>query len=674
MSASAVTRLFADSCAAFVVFGDENGIKEELATLGRSDDVPYAAVWAVDATRHTTKRIGELGAAGARAELTSASADLVVVRESERLVVTAPVRDPDSKLVGEAIATFSLARENATIRDTRRRTLLASAAIAAGITALLLGLARMLIVRPLAKLVVAANRIERGDSSEIEVRSNDEIGRLAAAFRSMANAIHHREHRINQRNRDMRRVLDNVEEGLLTLDAEGRVCAERSRVVDEWFGSPQKDAFFWNYIEHADGDAPEFFRLGWTAIQEDILPLELCLHQLPKLLAVGERKLELGYRPILEDNRFGGLLVIVTDVTARLARERSELVQLDTLNMVRHILSDRTAFDEFCQEAGALVAAIEHSDGVPAAELKRNIHTLKGNCAIYEIESVARFCHEMEGELEIAVTELPSARKKELAAVWSNVEQIRSQFSAADGIAVDVDEYESLLRDLARGVGRDVLAARIAAWRLEPVAKRMELLSRQIDQLAHRLGKGDVQVLVEPSRLRLPGHKWAPFWAAFTHVIRNAVDHGIETPEERKSTGKPQPPAVKLWVTQEDRAVVVGIHDDGRGIDWEEIGARAEELGLPHETSTDLRSALFANGVSSRKEVSATSGRGVGLAAILHVVRDLGGRIDVQSQKGSGTTFRFFLPDSMLVDEGHVVRRLSTEPPPADRLRVLAES
>ncbi len=95
----------------------------------------------------------------------------------------------------------------------------------------------------------------------------------------------------------------------------------------------------------------------------------------------------------------------------------------------------------------------------------------------------------------------------------------------------------------------------------------------------------------------------------------------------------------------------MSISDDGRGVDWAAIARRAEALGLPHGTRQQLEEALFADGVSSRAEVTHTSGRGVGLGAVRAVVRQLGGSIEVATELGQGTTFRFVFPEALLFDE-----------------------
>jgi chemotaxis protein histidine kinase CheA len=98
--------------------------------------------------------------------------------------------------------------------------------------------------------------------------------------------------------------------------------------------------------------------------------------------------------------------------------------------------------------------------------------------------------------------------------------------------------------------------------------------------------------------------------------------------------------------------VLVSIGDDGPGVDWDTIAARARERGMPHANHADLVAALFCDGISTRRESSAISGRGVGLGALQTMVRQLGGQTEIETVADGGTTFRFLLPESMLLDDG----------------------
>lgn len=152
---------------------------------------------------------------------------------------------------------------------------------------------------------------------------------------------------------------------------------------------------------------------------------------------------------------------------------------------------------------------------------------------------------------------------------------------------------------------------------------------------------------MEPTELRLPARVWAPFWTVLSHIVRNTVDHGLDGAKRRGELGKPARPTVTLSLVHQDHALIWSIRDDGRGIDWDAIAKRGKRLGLPVDTARNLEVALFAQGVSSNSEVTTVSGRGVGLSAVREVVRALGGRIEVESELGKGTTFAIHLPEWM---------------------------
>jgi signal transduction histidine kinase/HAMP domain-containing protein len=653
LAASAVTRLFADSCAAPVVFNDDPAINEALATLGRNEEIQGATVWSVDRAGHIKQKLGELARSTKMLDApTSLPSAVTLERHPDRVVLNSPVRDQNGQAVAVATITFSLARENGAIADVERRTLLVSASVAIGLTIVLMAMARLAIVRPLAKLVVAAKKFEEGGAGEVDVHTNDEIGRLASAFRSMGTAIRHREERINVRNRDMRLVLDNVGQGFITLDLEGTMSDEHSKIVDEWFGAPSGAMPFWDYLARVDPAKGQWFQLGWASVRENILPLALSLDQLPKVVQNEGQTFELAYRPILRGDQVDKTIVVITDVTSRIERERAEQAQREMMSIFHHTLSDRLALEEFFAEATALVDAVVASIGTDHGLITRHVHTLKGNCALFGIESVATFCHDLEDRMKESPEPIGYKEKEALRTLWNKVLEVRAQLSRGDSfVELDREEYENFLDEVRRRADHGALAATVASWRFEPAAKRMALLGDQVQRLAARLGRARVDVASEPTLLRLPPRRWGPFWSAFAHVIRNAVDHGIETTEERRQAGKSENATVTLGVARDGQHAVVTIRDDGRGIDWDRIASIARERNLPHETKADLEEALFADGVTSRANVTEVSGRGVGLGAVRALVRQMGGRIEIESYQGQGTTFRFFMPQAMLVDD-----------------------
>lgn len=656
VSAQAVTRLFAATAASAVVFNDESAVSDVLDVLVRGEDVTFAAVWPVNDGAVGT-RLGERRLAGGPIVPDHVRTSVELDRFEDRVVVWAPIRSREDTVVGVAGVAFSLARENTAIASIERRTLLVSASIALGLVLVLAWVSRRAIVRPLAELVGYAEKLEQGAEVELEFQSDDEIGVLASAFRSMTRAIRSREERIRARTEDMRLLLDNVQQGFITLDRSGAMAEECSRVVGTWFGPASPGTTFGAYLAAIDENASDIFELGWETILEDVLPLDIVISQLPRSARRGVQTFELAYHPIMEGEALAKLIVVITDATERLARERAEQAQREMLAVFQRVVTDRAAFEQFFTEASGLVAAIESSDGADEGLLRRQIHTLKGNAGIFGLESLAAFCHQLEDALaegSLASLDIPSRR--ELRRRWTAVAELRSQLLGDDRVSVGRAEYDAFVQTLGqRGIASD-LVARVTSWAHEPAGRRLALLGEQTVELARRLGKAEVTATATAKDIHLPPRKWAPFWSAFAHVVRNVVDHGVETTEERKAAGKPARASVAYVIERTPRNVVLTVADNGRGIDWEAVAAKARARGLASATQRDLEEALFTDGLSTSNQASVISGRGVGLGAVRAVVRSLSGEIAIYSVRGRGTELRFTFPLAMLEEDAQVLQ------------------
>jgi two-component system, chemotaxis family, sensor kinase CheA len=389
------------------------------------------------------------------------------------------------------------------------------------------------------------------------------------------------------------------------------------------------------------------------------LPPELNLDHLPQLLSSESRFFELAYRPISKGDVLEQMIVVISDITARVERERALLAEREVMSVFKRIMSDRDVFEEFFEEASALVAVIAGPAGTDREGLRRAVHTLKGNAAVYGIEGIAELCHLIESEFDNTDGVVSEARKRQVEAAWARVGRLRAEFSSDPSITVRREEHRALLETLeARGLTD--LSAWLGSWQFEPASRRLTLIGRQIELLAQRLGKGNVNIEVQPTDLRLPARVWAPFWGVASHLVRNTVDHGLEVPARRLALGKAEQATVTLSLAQNEHEVIFSIGDDGYGVDWGAIARRARSLGLPAESPRELEAALFALGVSSSTDVTTTSGRGVGLNAVRQVVSALGGRISVSSELGRGTTFVIHLPASLLAGDGGQRREGST--------------
>jgi two-component system chemotaxis sensor kinase CheA len=144
------------------------------------------------------------------------------------------------------------------------------------------------------------------------------------------------------------------------------------------------------------------------------------------------------------------------------------------------------------------------------------------------------------------------------------------------------------------------------------------------------------------------------------HALRNAVDHGIETPAERRAAGKPEVGRVELRASHTGGAIHVEITDDGRGLDTERILATARERGLVTEDEMldekSIADLVYAPGFSTAEKVTDVSGRGVGMDVVKRTVEELRGRVELRSVAGEGTTLEIRLPLTLAIIDGMILR------------------
>ena len=240
----------------------------------------------------------------------------------------------------------------------------------------------------------------------------------------------------------------------------------------------------------------------------------------------------------------------------------------------------------------------------------------------------------------------------ELAVLADNLQGLRDIHGA--------EPYRIALESLER-VCRQVRDQSLEL-RMVPVEELFSRFPRLVRDLADKSGK-EIQLRIEGQETRLDRTIVERLAEPMIHLIRNSVDHGLETPEERVAAGKPRQGQVVLWAGHEGDRVALKIEDDGRGLNRARILEKGVARGLiaPNTSPDDPRviSLIFEPGFSTRDTVSELSGRGVGLDVVRDAVRALRGSVSVQSEPGRGTCFTFRLPltlaliDGLLVEVAH---------------------
>jgi len=649
-----------------VAFNDQETAREVLGAVAKDPLIDSIAVYTAQGARlHGEGQVSELAYAARRG-----LGESRVFALPGRVVAMAPV----VSLEGPR-GTVVLELSTRAASEARNRLVLV--ALAAGVSALLLGTALVwLIARSLAlrveRVATAATAVAAGDLAQVLATDGptDEIGVLSHGFNAMLDQLRHlithirasaREEKtrlerlvsertaaLDRKNQDLKLVLDNVDQGFVTIDRDAHIVGEHSRIIETWLGAVSAGQSLWDCLDAASPGVRQNFAVCWGEVVDGIMPIEVTLYQMPQRLEANGRHFRLEYKPLGSGDDFDKLLVIVSDVSALIERERSEQEERDILNMTSRLLQDRGGFLEFFNETKGLVQKI-CSNKNDAISLKRDLHTLKGNSAIYGLLRVSAICHDLETELEsLGPNELDCVR---LAEQWERT-CIKLKLVLGDdeqhSIAVDEKDYNTVLDAVKRGAPSSSLRPLIEAWRLEPLSLRLNRVGEQLSKTVERVGKGQAEVDVSTPRIYLAREELAEFWSVFSHVIRNAAVHGLEAPEDRVELGKPAVARFALVAGVDGSRFYVELRDTGPGVDWERVRERAEEKGLPSNTPADLERALFADGISTERSVSETAGRGVGLSAVREVCLRQGGAINVTSTRGKGAAFRFSWPVSRL--------------------------
>lgn len=197
------------------------------------------------------------------------------------------------------------------------------------------------------------------------------------------------------------------------------------------------------------------------------------------------------------------------------------------------------------------------------------------------------------------------------------------------------------------------------SMRMVPLRSTFQKMARVVRDVARKLGK-EVEFVTAGEEAELDRNMVELLSDPLVHMIRNAVDHGIEPPEVRKALGKPPAGVIRLSACHAAGNVLIELSDDGRGLDREKIMSAAVSRGLIDRECTlsdsELYNLIFEPGFSTADEVTAVSGRGVGMDVVKRNIEGVRGRIEVASTPGEGSTFRIRLPLTLAITDGMLVR------------------
>ncbi|MDC7127157.1 MAG: chemotaxis protein CheA [Spirochaetales bacterium] len=240
-------------------------------------------------------------------------------------------------------------------------------------------------------------------------------------------------------------------------------------------------------------------------------------------------------------------------------------------------------------------------------------------------------------------------------------ERYGNLYTVFDGVESElkttIAKFQNTSQSLARTTSE--LQEGVMQIRMVPISQIFSRFPRLVRDLSRSCGK-DIKLIIEGQDTELDKSVIDDLLDPLIHCVRNSVDHGIESPEERAAAGKPENGTVMLKARNEGNMIVIEVSDDGKGIDVEKVRQKAIDNGLIHPSKSlsdvEAFNLIFEPGFSTAKEVTNISGRGVGLDVVRKQIEKLNGTVSVYSEKGSGSVFTIKLPLTLAIIQGLLVR------------------
>jgi len=327
----------------------------------------------------------------------------------------------------------------------------------------------------------------------------------------------------------------------------------------------------------------------------------------------------------------------------RAAKDAGSVLRVDSkridnlLNLVSETVITKATFNQISNQFGELMTQLQGTEALYREKMK---------------DLFDRLPEYLEG---IQKGQTVKEIRKEITERYGDLFTLFDPIEA--GLKANIGKYRSTAQNLGRITGE--LQEGVMRIRMVPISQIFNRFPRLVRDLSKSLNK-KVNLVIEGEETELDKSVIEDLLDPIMHSVRNCIDHGIEAPEVRLSSGKSEAGTVLLKADNEGNMIIIEIADDGKGIDVDSVRARAIERGLihPNKELTDVEAfnLIFEPGFSTAKEITNISGRGVGLDVVRRQVEKLNGTVTVSSERGKGTRFTIKLPLTLAIIQGLLVR------------------
>ncbi len=566
------------------------------------------------------------------------------------------------------------------VQETFYRQIIAFLVLMVSISLMIGTLAARWLTWHLDELTFAARELEKENFDvQIAVDGNDEFATLGTSFNNMSGRIRHLleelriynlelEEKVKQRTKELQNLTD-IQDGMLNALGQGFVIIDKEHKILPVYSKAAESMFevIPNEVKPAAimgvGEAEgESFREFFELVFNNVISFDDMAKLAPELRTNSKKQqIQLSYAPITgaESENAEYVLIVGTDKTAEFENMEKFKKEWNFSQMIQKVASNRFALNKIIAESlnmlGKCVECLGRDEEYALRTVQRLVHTIKGSFSYFYIQEITQLCHDLEtfltqyydelhcpAELRQTVVERIMAIEVALECYVEHYDGIIQYKDAANNKTVpltDLVSFSKLLERRDPELG-DLFTQKFFKTKVGPY---FQMYPAIVKELGEKLGK-DVAFKLVGENVEVPDGQWEEIFQQFIHFIRNSVDHGIEKSEDRIAAGKFPVGQIVFEFGVEDaggqESLIVTLRDDGKGVDWQKIAAKDPSVTCLE----DALERIKTGGISSKDEVSETSGRGVGVSSLFSAVEDFGGSSKFTSVWGVGMSIELRLP------------------------------
>lgn len=476
----------------------------------------------------------------------------------------------------------------------------------------------------------------------------------------------------------IKNLMDNADQGFLSINSQFAISDQYSRECVDIFSQEISGSNLMTLLDpYINDDQREVYNSVVETIlgEDNTIDERIYISLLPKEIIINEKYISFDYK-LIDDSSGRALMLILTNITDKKELEKQMFEERNHLRLIvkavtnqSDLLASIEGLKEFFRNTAGEIIKNGADKAAVLSEIFRTVHTFKGDLGHLRMMNASKQLHELEDKLAIMVASVESTSlsdieqlfigvdpeailEKDIAIITNTLGEDYLQASEAITVSLEsLNALEQRIKDILPADEQQKILPEIRKLKCTDFKEVLADFDESVQNIALRLEKGVDALEITGEPVLIDKNQYGSYIRSLMHIFRNAVDHGIEAPDERVDNGKSEFGHIVCEVKPLDvQRFMVVIRDDGKGVDVERVKEKALQKGII--TSDQLNTIneahaidlIFRDDFSTKDTVSMLSGRGVGLSAVRSELHKLGGSIMVKTEFGAGTEFIMEVP------------------------------